>query len=511
MAALLVAEWLPISRYVGTGRGGGEIAAAAVPFLAFFFAFGFLRAHEAVAAISMRVKRVAVSWPLLLVHAACMLAFLALSALSMRLHVTAAASAALAAAWFGCGLGGIASAACAFLPPPHWFRFLRATGKVWAYSCAGAIAAWKLIPLVRSAWSEPHWRPLTNLTFRMVEILLRPFGPVTSYPMYLTIGTPKFMVRIADSCSGLEGVGLMLFFSAVWLWLFRRECRFPRALLLVPIGVAIIWVLNAVRIVALILIGHAGAPAIAFGGFHSQAGWISFNLVAIGVAVAAARVPWWRRGHGALEMQTSNPAASYLAPFLAILASAMLSRAASAGFEWLYPLRLFAAAAVFWAFRSQYRKMEWRCDWFAPAAGLVVYALWMGLEKPAAATGLPPVLTAAPAGARVAWLTARSLAAVITVPAAEELAFRGFLIRRTLSANFEARHPRSYSYLALLVSSLAFGLMHGERWIAGALAGFVYAAAWLRRGRIGDAVAAHATTNALIAATVLKFGKWYLW
>jgi len=33
----------------------------------------------------------------------------------------------------------------------------------------------------------------------------------------------------------------------------------------------------------------------------------------------------------------------------------------------------------------------------------------------------------------------------------------------------------------------------------------------LRRGRIGDAVVAHATTNALIAATVLIAGKWGLW
>jgi hypothetical protein len=33
----------------------------------------------------------------------------------------------------------------------------------------------------------------------------------------------------------------------------------------------------------------------------------------------------------------------------------------------------------------------------------------------------------------------------------------------------------------------------------------------LRRGRIGQAVVAHATTNALIAAWVLVRGDWYLW
>jgi len=33
----------------------------------------------------------------------------------------------------------------------------------------------------------------------------------------------------------------------------------------------------------------------------------------------------------------------------------------------------------------------------------------------------------------------------------------------------------------------------------------------VRRGRIGEAVAAHAVTNLLIAVYVLAFGQWQLW
>jgi membrane protease YdiL (CAAX protease family) len=47
--------------------------------------------------------------------------------------------------------------------------------------------------------------------------------------------------------------------------------------------------------------------------------------------------------------------------------------------------------------------------------------------------------------------------------------------------------------------------------LAGTLAGLIYAVAFLRRGRIGDAVMAHATTNALLAVYVLLGGKWDLW
>ena len=97
------------------------------------------------------------------------------------------------------------------------------------------------------------------------------------------------------------------------------------------------------------------------------------------------------------------------------------------------------------------------------------------------------------------------------MPVAEELAFRGFLIRRLLSPYFESLSPREYSVAAVLISSLLFGLLHGERWLAGTFAGLFYAVAFLRRGRIGDAVVAHATTNSLLAAWVLANGKWHLW
>jgi CAAX prenyl protease-like protein len=65
--------------------------------------------------------------------------------------------------------------------------------------------------------------------------------------------------------------------------------------------------------------------------------------------------------------------------------------------------------------------------------------------------------------------------------------------------------------MALLVSSLLFGLLHGNRWVEGTAAGLLYGMMILRRGRIGDAVAAHATTNALLALYVLAFHHWQLW
>jgi exosortase/archaeosortase family protein len=103
------------------------------------------------------------------------------------------------------------------------------------------------------------------------------------------IRTEHFRVFIAPECSGLEGAGLMLAFGVTLLWLFRQECRFPQCLILLPGGIVLLFLLNSVRIAALVLIGNAGARQIAAGGFHSQAGWIAFNLIALAFVALTMR------------------------------------------------------------------------------------------------------------------------------------------------------------------------------------------------------------------------------
>ena len=332
----------------------------------------------------------------------------------------------------------------------------------------------------------------------------------------MTIGGPTFNVTIHAPCAGLEGTALMLVFSVAWLWFFRRDFRFPRAFLLIPAAMLVMWISNAIRITALILIGVVGSPDIAVGGFHSQAGWIAFNGVALGFAILSLRIPWFIKASPASVQSEGahNATVAYLMPICAILAAAMISRAASGDFEWLYPLRFAAAAVVLWLFRRQYAQLDWSVGWFSVAAGGAVFAMWLGLDRLTGNhtdNGLASGLARWPEPARIAWLVIRTAAAVVTVPIAEELAFRCFMIRRLISRDFQSLGPREYSVAAVLISSLAFGLLHGDRWLAGLGAGFVYAFVFLRRGSTGEAVIAHATTNGLLAAWVLTGGRWFLW
>ena len=518
---LLLSVWLDNSALITqggvvglVGEWGAWTVRGIVGFAAIFVTFAYLTRRAALTEISLQAEQARISPGFLAAHLVAMAVFGTLSWALYGSHLAALPAGVSVSLWLITGMAGIAFAALALIPASLWAQLLRQTGSLSAFALAFVVVA-----CIAGNYIRLLWGPTTDLTFFLSRTFLSPFvASVISDPATKILGTEKFYVIIAPECSGFEGVGLILAFSACWLWLFRRECRFPHALLLIPAGVVTIFLLNAVRITALILIGNAGAPEVAAGGFHSQAGWIAFNVVALAFSVAATRVPWLtNRDHTppAISGESShNPTAPYLLPFLTILAVGMLTTATSSNFEWLYPLRFLAAAAVLWTMRKRYSSLDWKFTWFGPSIGVLVFALWFAfdsLQKTAASDAMPLSLAHASAPLRIGWIAFRILAAVVTVPIAEELAFRGFLLHRVASADFEALPLNSFTWLGLAISSLAFGCLHGHLWFAGTLAGLLYAWAMLRRGRIGEAVIAHATTNALLAGYVLMFHKWHLW
>jgi exosortase E/protease (VPEID-CTERM system) len=398
------------------------------------------------------------------------------------------------------------------LPAAIWSRLLAIPREIWAY---GALAGAGVI--LGQGLVQKLWVPLSRVTFHIVQAMLRPVTTLTADPGRLMLSKGQFWVIISPECSGLEGMLLLLLIGGLWLILFRKECRFPQALLLLPVGALILFFLNSVRIAVLILIAIAGAEDIAVKGFHSQAGWISFNAVSLGLCVAAQRMPWFSK-RPRIEKPARSMTEAYLVPFLAILAAGMAARAMSSDFEWAYPLRLVAPLAVFWFYRRSYRGIDWRFSpggglWIGIGAGVLVLALWIGVDlasgTPTAA--MPAQLRDASPGLRVFWIALRALAAIVTVPIAEELAFRGYLIRQIMTKDFETLPPTAFSWVALIVSSVIFGLLHGGRWIAGVAAGLIYALVYVRKGRIADSILAHAVTNALLAAMVVFGGAWQYW
>ncbi len=421
------------------------------------------------------------------------------------------------------------------LPLRRLFPVARSLGVAWIY----AAVCWKLSVYVRGFFIHNAWDDRTSKIGHALQFaclsgsgaLLRLFYPhVYANPASMILGTPRYLVFISGVCSGIEGLALVLVLTVAWLIFTRREMRVLRAALLVPVALLLVWMMNVVRVAMMVMIGDAGHPKISDKGFHSEAGWITFNMASLGFLFVAQRVSWFRKDGGLAQgphalspastsVATQNPTAVFLAPFLAITAASMIGQATTGSFEWLYPLRLAAAVVALWVFRKEYRRMDWRFGLAGTLAGLAIGILWIAIHYIMAGWHFQPpsesvigfgLLRLTPVE-RVLWIVSRAVTAVVAVPIAEELAFRGFVARRVIAADFENVSFTRLTALSIAISSVLFGLMHGRMWFAGIIAGVVFALVAKRRGRLGEAVASHAVANLAITVVVLVTRDYSLW
>jgi exosortase E/protease (VPEID-CTERM system) len=414
----------------------------------------------------------------------------------------------LAAAWLAAGTGWVLSALALALAPARLAGLLR--GGAWALALGGVVGA---AAFGAGSLAGRLWDPLGPSTTAAATALLRLAGfEVASGAGRLA--ADGFEVRISPACSGYEGMGLLLVLSAAYLLVFRRELRFPAALVLLPLGVALAWAANVVRLAALLAIGAAGAPEIALGGFHSKAGWVLFCALALGLAALARVFARARTVPGAPERPSDRSASLYLLPLLVWVAAGLFGGLFSSGSEILHPAGVAATAAVLLAKR---RELPDPVRPGAPATALALGAaaalLWVAAGSaadPRAFADGWPALAAQPAGVPAAWLPPRLAGALLIAPAAEELAFRGYLLRRLQACDFAAVPYARFDTRAVVLSSLASGVLHSH-WLAGGLAGALFALAQWRGGRLADAVLAHAVANAALAGLALAGGHTGPW
>jgi CAAX prenyl protease-like protein len=230
--------------------------------------------------------------------------------------------------------------------------------------------------------------------------------------------------------------------------------------------------------------------------------WLQARSMATAPAVEEVR----------LRATDSNATTAFLLPMLALLATGMLTRAMSTGFDRFYWMRLPIALGVLLLFRRSYAALDWRFSWRGVATGGVVYAAWLlAAHWLSVQSGMPTALAELSSPERAWWIATRAIVGVMIVPVAEELAFRGFLMRRIENADFTTVRFIDVRLLAVMVSAVLFGLSHGGYWLPGVFAGLLFGAVAVRTGRFGEAVVAHAIANALLAVNVLLFGSWQLW
>jgi hypothetical protein len=232
-----------------------------------------------------------------------------------------------------------------------------------------------------------------------------------------------------------------------------------------------------------------------------------------------------------LERFRSSPIAVRVVPFaIFLLLTFAQGKFGEASRYWFYLAKTLAGAGMIWAVRPWIPEMRWKLSWSAVAAGLGVLGLWVGLDgwypsldqaltrvglgKSAAAAADPPWNPHAMfgQGSLLAWffVMTRLVGSTLVVPPLEEVFYRSFVYRYLADQDFLKLPLAVVRWVPFTVTAIAFGLTHVE-WLAGILCGMIYQGLVCWKGRLGDAMGAHALTNLGLGLWVITREAWHFW
>ena len=403
------------------------------------------------------------------------------------------------------GLTALVGAALWLVPAGDWRSWGSEHARVLLPTVAIALAIPTLAWAISLAWN--WFETLQLVTFYGVAIMLAILGNDVFVNLEVqTIGIVDFYVEVAESCSGIEGLALTTAFMAIYAIMMKDDLRMGRFWLIVwPAALVLSFILNIVRISVLILIGAFVSPELAVNGFHSFAGWLSFTLLALLILTLVNVLPGLSKTSNATRAQPAFPltedrAAAFIVPFLAFMLSGLFVHTFSQTPEVWYGVQVGAMALALWVFRKPVLALARDVDLIAIGAGIVIGIGWIVTAEPA-----EPYESLAEfgAGALALWVVLRVIGTAVLVPVVEELFFRGYLFSLIDDGTLLRRG------LAIAISTAGFAALH-SRPLAAGLAGLIFALVLLRRGRVFDAIIAHAVANALIAAAALSTGQWSL-
>jgi uncharacterized protein len=214
----------------------------------------------------------------------------------------------------------------------------------------------------------------------------------------------------------------------------------------------------------------------------------------------------------------ASPESARIAPFVIfVLLTGLQGQFGPDSLYWAYLVKTLVGAWLIWQARPFVEEMRWKISAEAVAVGIAVAAIWIGLD------GLYPRLAKAEAtwnpkdqygpGSAIAWfyILVRIGGSSIVVPPIEEIFYRSFLYRYFVKLDFRAMPFSRFHPLSFVVTSLIFGFMHPDRWLAGILCGLAYQGLTVHKNRLGDAMTAHAITNFLLGIWVVTRNDWSFW
>lgn len=216
------------------------------------------------------------------------------------------------------------------------------------------------------------------------------------------------------------------------------------------------------------------------------------------------------------------PAVAYVAPFATFLLLLAAGQYLPPGPQFWYPVRVLAASILLVLVSR--RVLDFRVSRAAGsvllgAAVFVIWAapdlIWPGYRShwlfQNSLTGVAHSSVHPVAREHGLYLVFRVAGSALLVPILEELFWRAWLMRYAISRQFEDVPLGAYSAESFWITAVLFASEHGPYWDVGLLAGVAYNWWMLRTRSLGDCILAHAVTNGLLAAYVLRTGRWEFW
>ncbi len=221
-------------------------------------------------------------------------------------------------------------------------------------------------------------------------------------------------------------------------------------------------------------------------------------------------------------------AKAYIVPFvLYLLGTSFIARFGNSGYPLAYSIVALVVALTIWwllrgvsAFQPDYRILP------GLVFGLVGILLWIGishlqLERQAAAylpsflqpeerVGFNPFEEIESASLAWTFIVIRLIGIAVLVPIAEELFWRGFLLRWLIDPEWEKVPVGAYTLSSCAIVTAMFTLAHPE-WLAAATYCLLINALLYWKRDLWQCIVAHATSNFALAIYVLATGNWWLW
>jgi len=239
----------------------------------------------------------------------------------------------------------------------------------------------------------------------------------------------------------------------------------------------------------------------------------------------------------------------FVAPFALFMLMLFMEDEDTGSKYYIYPLKaLLVGLLILWIWK-RLPKIEIKTWLGSIAIGVVGFVVWVGLEpwlvwshdahdggfnayKYAEANGY---------GLNVVYalLAIRIFSAAVVVPIAEELFWRGFLMRFLINPNGkkiprpDAKAPvldwldydlDRYTYddwwknplgqyrpVSFWATAFIFSMVHGDFWILAIIYAVLVGWLFCRTKSLGDAILAHGVTNLLLGFYVLYTQQWWWW